>query len=137
MGIVLRLLVAAGLAVDAYVHWIFAPDMANPDATGIGGDTLFRGQAVVAALAAVLVLVLERWWTYAVAFLVAGSAVGALLFYHYFDPGALGPIPNMHDTTWYSEKVWCVVGEGIATVAALVGMLTVRASRRDPAPAGL
>lgn len=27
MGVLLRILVAAGLAADAYVHWVFAPDM--------------------------------------------------------------------------------------------------------------
>ncbi|NED51676.1 hypothetical protein G3I24_12260, partial [Micromonospora aurantiaca] len=51
---------AAGLAADAIVHWRFAPDMApgpnTPDDV-IPGDDLFYGQAIAAAVAAVLVLV--------------------------------------------------------------------------------
>jgi hypothetical protein len=132
MGIVLRILVAAGLAADAYVHWVFAPDMdPGPDAPSgvIPGDDLFRGQAIVAALAAVLVLVWARRWTYAIAFLVAASAVGALLLYYYVDVGQLGPIPAMHDPSWYQEKTISLVGEGIAALAALIGVFTAR--RRD------
>ncbi|WP_285497176.1 hypothetical protein [Actinomadura sp. NBRC 104425] len=125
MDIPLRLLVAAGLAVDAVVHWRFAPDMKFVEGGSIGGDVLFRVQAVAAALAAVLVLVRSRRWTYAVAFLVAGSAVGALLLYYTVDVGALGPLPNMYEPVWYGEKTASLVGEGIATLAALVGFFTV------------
>jgi hypothetical protein len=126
MDIVLRVLVAAGLAVDAYVHWDFAPDMAFVEGGSIGGDTLFRVQAVVAAVVAVLILVLARRWTYAVAFLVAASALGAVVLYYYVDVGALGPIPDMSEPVWYGDKTISAVGEGVAALAALVGFLTVR-----------
>ncbi|MEU6041182.1 MULTISPECIES: hypothetical protein [Actinomadura] len=132
MDIPLRLLVAAGLAVDAFVHWRFAPDMKFVEGGSIGGDVLFRVQAVAAALAAVLVLVLARRWTYAVAFLVAGSAVGALLLYYAVDVGALGPLPNMYEPVWYGEKTASLVGEGVAALAALAGFLTVGRSSRRP-----
>jgi hypothetical protein len=136
MGILLRVLVAAGLAADAIVHWRFAPDMA-PGGGGtpgtIPGDDLFRAQAIVAVIAAVLVLVWARRWTYAIAFLVAASAVGALLLYYFFDVGRLGPIPAMHDPAWYGEKTISLVGEGIAAVAALIGFFTVRKPDREPA----
>lgn len=134
MGVLLRILVAAGLAADAYVHWVFAPDMdpgANAPSGVIPGDDLFRGQAIVAALAGLLVLAWARRWTYAIAFLVAASAVGALLLYYYVDVGQLGPIPAMHDPSWYQEKTISGVGEGIAALAALIGMFTVN-RRRDP-----
>lgn len=133
MGIVLRILVAAGLAADAIVHWRFAPDMApgpNAPSGTIAGDDLFRAQAVVAALAALLVLFWARRWTYAVAFLVAASAVGAILLYYSVDVGRLGPIPRMYDPAWYTDKTIALVGEGIATVAALVGFFTVKAPDR-------
>jgi hypothetical protein len=132
MGILLRLLVVAGLAVDAYVHWDFAPDMEFVQGGSIGGDVLFRGQAVVAALAALLVLALARRWTYAVAFLVAVSVLGAMLLYYFLDVGALGPFPDMYDPSWYREKTIALAGEGVAAVAALAGFLTVgsRSSRR-------
>jgi hypothetical protein len=131
MGVLLRVLVAAGLAADAYVHWVFAPDMAFVEGGSIGGDLLFRVQAVVAALAAVLVLALARRWTYAVAFLVAASAVGALLLYYFVDVGAIGPLPDMYEPVWYGEKTISLVGEGIAALAALAGMLTVRPKRAE------
>ncbi|XVQ10369.1 hypothetical protein ACQP1W_49005 [Spirillospora sp. CA-255316] len=136
MGVLLRVLVAAGLAADAYVHWVFAPDMAFVEGGSIGGDLLFRVQAVVAALAGVLVLALARRWTYAVAFLVAASAVGALLLYYFVDVGAIGPLPDMYEPVWYGEKTISLVGEGIAALAALAGMLTVRSKRAERTGSG-
>ncbi|MGI8329856.1 hypothetical protein ACRYCC_07810 [Actinomadura scrupuli] len=135
MGILLRLLVAAGLAADAIVHWRFAPDMApsKPVSGTIAGDDLFRAQAILAAVVAVLVLIWARRTTYALAFLVAASAVGALLLYYYVDVGKLGPIPAMHDPAWYQEKTISLVGEGIAALAALVGFFTVRTPGRRSA----
>ncbi|MEW2353098.1 hypothetical protein [Spirillospora sp. NPDC029432] len=136
MGILLRVLVAAGLAADAIVHWRFAPDMAPGGGAApgtIAGDDLFRAQAIVAAAAGLLVLFWARRWTYAVAFLVAASAVGALLLYYFVDPGQIGPIPAMHDPAWYGEKTISLVGEGIAALAALAGFFTVRKSERRSA----
>ncbi|MBW8485017.1 hypothetical protein [Actinomadura parmotrematis] len=124
MGIVLRILTAAGLAVDAVVHWRFAPEMASVPGGSIGADTIFYAQAVAAAVAAVLVLVRPRRWTYAAAFLVAASAVAALLLYYYVDVGALGPLPDMSEPVWYTEKTLSLVGEGVAALAALAGLLT-------------
>ncbi|MEU5876872.1 hypothetical protein [Spirillospora sp. NPDC047279] len=131
MQIILRLLVAAGLAVDAIVHWRFAPDMKSVGSDGIDGQLLFQAQAIAAAVAGVLVLVIANRVTYAIAFLVAASAVGALVLYYYVDVGDLGPIPNMHEPVWYGEKTLSALGEGIASVAALIGFFTVkRGSRR-------
>jgi hypothetical protein len=134
MRVLLRLLVAGGLAIDAYVHWNFAGDMAFVTGGGIGGDTLFRLQAVVAALAGLLVLARARRWTFGVAFLVAASALGAVVFYTFADIGALGPVPAMYDPSWYAEKTVSAAGEAVAAVAALVGFLTVR--RRELPPPG-
>ncbi|WP_433329702.1 hypothetical protein [Spirillospora sp. CA-294931] len=131
MGILLRSLVAAGLAVDAVVHWKYAPDMAYVPGGAIGGDTLFKVQAVVAAVVAVLICFVARRWTYAVAFLVAASALGALLLYYYVDVGEIWPFPEMHDPMWYWEKTASVVGEGIAAVAAVAGFL-VAGRERSP-----
>ncbi|MFB4298076.1 hypothetical protein [Actinomadura sp. NTSP31] len=125
MGLILRLLVAAGLAADAVVHWRFAPEMAFVKGGSIDGDLLFRIQAGAAAVVAVIVLTYAARWSYALAFLVAASAVGALLLYYYVDVGALGPLPNMHEPVWYTEKTVSLVGEGVAAVAAAIGFLTV------------
>jgi len=132
MDIVLRLLVAAGLAADAVIHWRFAPEMApgpNAPSGTIPGDTLFYGQAIAAAVAGVLVLVWARRWTYAIAFVVAASAAGAVLLYYSVDFGQLGPIPRMYDPSWYAEKTISLTGEVIAAIAALIGFFTVRRSR--------
>ncbi|HEU5027509.1 MAG TPA: hypothetical protein VFV01_21500 [Spirillospora sp.] len=131
MGLILRLLVAAGLAADAVVHWRFAPQMAFVQGGSIHGDVLFRIQAGVAAVVAVIILTYAARWSYALAFLVAGSAVGALLLYYYVDVGALGPLPDMHEPVWYTDKTISLVGEGIATVAAAIGFLTAGRRGQD------
>ncbi|MEV4673837.1 hypothetical protein AB0K34_19470 [Actinomadura sp. NPDC049382] len=128
---------AAGLAADAVVHWRFAPDMApgpnTPDDV-IPGDDLFRAQAIAAAVAAVLVLAWARRWTYAIAFLVAASAAGAVLLYYFVDFGQLGPIPRMYDPQWYADKTISLAGELVAALAALIGFLTVRRDREPASP---
>jgi hypothetical protein len=132
MSILLRLLVAGGLAADAVVHWRFAPDMApgpNSPSGTIPADDLFRAQAVAAAVAGLLVLFWARRWTYAIAFLVAASAAGAVLLYHYVDFGRLGPIPRMYDPSWFADKSISLAGELVAALAALAGFLTVHRSR--------
>src|SRR5437868_10801868 len=110
MGLFLRLLVAAGLAADAIVHWRFAPDMAYVQGGSIDGDMLFRIQAAVAGVTAVVILTYARRWSYALAFLVAASAVGALALYYYVDVGAIGPLPNMYEPVWYSDKTISLLG---------------------------
>ncbi|TDC87863.1 hypothetical protein [Actinomadura sp. 7K507] len=130
MGLILRLLVAAGLAADAYVHWVFAPDMAFVQGGAIGGDVLFRVQAAVAGVVAVVVLTYATRWAYALAFLVASSAVFALLLYYSFDVGTLGPLPAMHEPVWYTEKTISLVGEGVAALAALAGFFTAGRGKR-------
>jgi hypothetical protein len=139
MGILLRVLVAAGLAADAIVHWRFAPDMApgpNTPDNVIPGDDLFRAQAVAAAVAAVLVLVWASKWTYAIAFVVAASAAGAVLLYYFVDFGRLGPIPRMYDPSWYADKTISFAGEAIAALAALVGFFTSGRKERTDSRSG-
>lgn len=142
MGLILRLIVAAGLAADAFVHWRFAPDMAFVQGGSIDGDLLFRVQAAVAGVVAVIILTYATRWAYALAFLVAASAAGALVLYYYVDVGALGPLPDMHEPVWYLEKTISLAGEGGAALAALVGVFAAGRGRRagdelpEPEPAG-
>ncbi|TYK51176.1 hypothetical protein [Actinomadura decatromicini] len=133
MGLILRLLVAAGLAADAIVHWRFAHEMAFVQGGSIDGALLFRIQAAVAGVVAVVILTYATRWSYALAFLVAGSAVGALLLYYFVDVGALGPLPDMHEPVWYTEKTISLVGEGVAALAALGGFALAGRSRRERA----
>lgn len=134
MGLLIRVITFAGLLADAVVHWVYAPDMSFAEGGAIGGDTLFRVQAVLALLAGVIVLVRATRATYALAFLVAASAVGALLLYHYVEVGALGPLPSMDDPIWYTEKVVSAVGEGIAAITAVIGFVLVRPRAQRSTP---
>jgi hypothetical protein len=125
---VLRLVTAAMLALDAYVH----ADLArlydnNRDATLTQGD-VFRIEAGLAAFAALAVLVLT-WgtvWallTWALAIVVAASALGAVMIYAHYEIGRLGPLPDMYEPLWYSEKRQAAIAEGIATATATIGFV--------------
>jgi hypothetical protein len=123
MRLLLRLLVAAGLAADAIVHFKVAPSLPGADGGGIGANALFYSQAVIAAIVAVLVLAWPRRWTYAIGFLVAASALGAVLLYYFVDVGKIGPLPAMYEPVWYAEKTISAAGEGVAAIAALAGFV--------------
>ncbi|WP_202613538.1 hypothetical protein [Ornithinimicrobium cerasi] len=120
--VVVRAVVVLGLVVDAFVHLRMAPVMDIAAPGGIGGGNLFRLQGAVAAAVALLLLVLPRWWTYALAAAVALSALGPVLLYHFVDVPAIGPIPSMYDPLWSPEKVVSIVGEALAAGFALWGL---------------
>jgi hypothetical protein len=128
-GLILRgigLVVAAGLIVDAVVHFRLAPDYQLAAPAGIGQGNLFRVAAVAAILAALWVLVRPSRLSFAVAFLVAAGALAAVLLYRYVDVPALGPIPSMYEPLWFPEKTASAVAEAVAAVAALVGVARAR-----------
>lgn len=133
MRLILRLLVAAGLGADAYIHFDLASIFNGAQSSGISEGALFRIQAVVAVIAAVLVLIRANRWTYGFAFLVAVAACGAVLLYRYVDVGAIGPIPDMYDPEWYTEKSLGSLAEGVAAVASLIGFLLVMRRTDQPA----
>ena len=120
--LILRLLVAAALAVDAYVHADLAPLYDAIHASVSQGD-LFRVEAGVASAGALIVLAYGRRAGFALALLVAVSALGAILLYRYVDVGTLGPIPNMYEPAWFPEKTTAAVAEAAATVLAAGGLL--------------
>lgn len=136
-----RLITGAGLVVDAFVHADLAGRY-DPIRQSISQGNLFRVEAAVAALAALLVIIMARRETYAFAFVVAASALGAIVLYRYVNVGTLGPLPNMYEPIWFTEKVVAAVAEAAAVVAALAGLgLTLAAARKtarhriDPATA--
>jgi hypothetical protein len=124
--IVVRAVVVLGLAVDAFIHLRLAPvmDVAAPD--GIGGGNLFRMQGVVAGAVALLLLLTGRWWAYAIAFLVALSALVPVLLYHFVNVPAIGPIPSMYDPLWSPEKVISIIGEALAASFAAWGFMLTK-----------
>ena len=131
----LAVIAAAGLAIDAYVHFDLAAAYSGVKSSALSQGDLFRAEATVAAIAAAVVLLHPRRYTAAFAFVVAAAGTAAVLVYAYVDLGAFGPFPDMYDPVWYGEKTLGVVGEGIAAVAALAlfSVLHAEARHRDRA----
>jgi hypothetical protein len=109
----LRVVVAAGLAVDAYVHADLAASYAD-------AQSLFLVEAGVALGAALLVLAGGRTVTVLFAALVAASALIAVVASRYVDVGPVGPLPDLYEPVWYPEKVVAAASEATALVAALL-----------------
>ena len=115
----LVLVTLAGLAVDAYVHLSLAGRYDAVQATVTQGQ-LFRAEGAAAIAAGVLLVVRPGRRTAAIAALVAGAGLAALLLYRYVDVGRLGPLPDMYEPLWYARKTWSMVGEAVAAVAAVI-----------------
>ena len=123
-ALALRVVAAAGLAVDAYVHADLTLLSAGARFTGQQG--VFLLEAGVALGAALLVASGRRRGSGLFAVLVAASALAAVVTYRYVDLGPIGPLPDIYEPVWYPEKVVSVVGEATALVAA--GLLLRRRS---------
>ena len=117
-----RVLAAAGLAVDAYLHAHLA-DRFDTITSGISQGTLFRLEAALAALAALLVLLWRRLPGDLFAASVAVGGLALLLVYRYVDVGELGPIPDMYEPVWYGEKEVTAVAQAVAALATLFLLL--------------
>jgi hypothetical protein len=133
MRLILRLLVVAGLAVDAYVHIHLAGDSSHKGT--ISESTLFWIQGFLAAAVALLVLFRPRFVPYIIAFLVSASALGAVILYRYVD-FHLSPLPDMYEPVWYTEKVVTTIAEAVATVASAIGILYAPGRSRSVEEAG-
>lgn len=126
----LGLVVAAGLAVDAYVHLHLASSYAMVRTSTISQATLFRVEGVAAIMAAVLLVAWPRWLTALLALLVSGGGVAAVLLYTETDPGRIGPLPDMYEPVWYSDKTNSLIAEAVAAVVSLIVLvLVLRRSR--------
>lgn len=126
----LRIAIAIGLAIDAFVHFQLAANYQIAYPGGMGGGTLFRLQAAAAVLAAFYVLLRGSRLSYLVAAVVALSAFAAVVVTVYVQLPAIGPIPAMYEPIWYFEKALSAVAQGAAGVLAVAGMILV--GRRTP-----
>lgn len=126
-AIVLALVVAAGLVVEAVVHLRLAHDYQLAQPSGIGQGNLFRIEAAVALLTAGFVLVRRSRVAFTVATVVGLGGLVAVVVYRYYPVPAIGPIPSMYEPVWFFSKSLSAVAEG--TVAVL-GALAV--ARRRP-----
>jgi hypothetical protein len=126
----LRVLTAAGLAIDAYVHADLAPDY-DPVRKSVSQGELFRIEAALASLAALLILAYARRLTWLPALLTAGGGLAALLIYRYVNLGTLGPLPNMYEPVWFPEKTATAIAQAVATATALGGLALAVYLRRE------
>lgn len=118
-----RLLAAAGLALDAYFHADLAGRYDAVTAT-LSQGLLFRVEAAVAALAALLVLAWRRPAGDAFAWVVATGGLALLLLYTYVHVGQLGPVPDMYDPDWYGAKKVTALAQAVAALATGFLLLT-------------
>ena len=125
----LRVIAALGLAYQSYVHFDLAATYDAIRTSTLSQGDLFRVEGVAAAIAALAVLVLHRWWSAAFAASVAGGGLAAVLLYRFVDVGRIGPLPNMTEMHWYPEKSRSAVAEALAALAALGLVLVVRRVR--------
>ena len=136
---VLRVLAAIALGFSAYVHLHLASRFGFPGT--ISGTTVFRIQGVVAAALAVALLVSGNKWVWVAAAVVGLASFTAVMLYRYVNVGAIGPLPNMYDSTWEPspEKFLSAIAEIAVPILWLVD-LGIRQSaisvvhRRSAAP---
>jgi hypothetical protein len=131
----LTLVTAAGLGVDAYVHWHLAPSFDTLVGAGtphLSQGQLFRLESALALVAMLLVLTTRHRLAAAFALLVASGGLAALLLYGYVDVGGFGPVPDMYDPLWYAGKTISAVAEAVATVGALCLLLLHDGPEAEP-----
>jgi hypothetical protein len=128
LQVVARLLAAAGLAVNAGIHADLADQYDVVSASVSEGD-LFRVEAALACLAAVLVLLWRRPSGDAFAWLVAAGGLFAVLLYRYDDIGAHGPLPDMYEPIWTTDKKVSAISQIVTVVATTFLLLTHRRGR--------
>src|SRR4051812_3224076 len=134
--LVLRVIAATCLGISAYVHLHLAHRYGFPGT--LSGETIFRVQGVVAATVGVLLLVTGNKWVWVAAALVGFASFAAVMLYRYVDVGAIGPLPNMYDSTWQPspEKLLSAIAEIAVPILWLTDTYLRRLALR-PATASL
>lgn len=129
---VLIAMTVVGLGIDAYVHLHIASSYHLVRTSWLSQTELFRFESALAIVAAIWLLVRPNLVSAVVACLVGAGGVAAVSFYYYVDPGQLGPIPDMYEPVWYSDKTLSFDGEALAALAALVlAVIYLRRTMRD------
>lgn len=129
-ALLIRLLVATGLVVDAVVHLRLASGYQLAAPGGIGQGNLFRLESVIALIVAAWLVLRPSRAAHAAALVVSLSAVAAVVLYRYVDVPAIGPIPSMYEPIWFTEKTLSAIAEGAAAALAAVGLLLTPARGR-------
>jgi hypothetical protein len=86
---------------------------------------------VLAIVVAAAVLIWPRRLVWAIAFLVAASAVGAVVLYTYVNVGSFAGLPDMYEPSWGPPgKLLSAIAEGAGALLALAGLAwSVRRAR--------
>jgi hypothetical protein len=116
----LAVAIAVALVLNAWIHIRLAgPFDANPGAL-LSQGALFRIQAAVNIVVAILVVVRPRPWTMLAAFAVAAGGAGILLLTTLvpIDGTALG-MPYLFEPGWYPAKQTSLVLQVVAAVFAV------------------
>ncbi len=117
--VVLRAGVVAALVVSAAMHVRVSSMYATTTTSVLSERDLFLAQAVVAGLVALAVLVRGRRPEAAAAVVVTLGSLAAVLVYRYIDVGTIGPIPNMYDPGWFTDKTVSAYAEAVGAVLSL------------------
>lgn len=120
---VLRILTAVALFIDAGVHLFLAPGHQDAPPGVISQGSLFLLEAAAALAVGVWVLVRGSRASCAAALVVAFTAFAAVMLYRYVDIPAFGPIPAMYDPVWFFSKTLSAVAEAAGTLLALAGLV--------------
>ena len=126
---------AAALIVNAVIHLQLAGPFDAIAGTLIGQGWLFRIQAIVGIVVALLLVVTRRAWVAAIAAVVAAGGLALILITVTapLDLTALG-LPVLFEPLWYPQKTVAAIVQAVAVAAGvvLIGMLRRRNARSAP-----
>ena len=128
------IVIAVALLLNAWIHFRLAgPFDANPGSL-LSQGALFRIQAVVNLIVAVLIVVRPRAWTALLAFAVAagGAAILTLTSVVPVDGSIVG-LPYLFEPAWYPAKQTSLVFQLLAAALAVGMMLHAVRTRRPVA----
>jgi hypothetical protein len=120
--LVLRVLAAAALAVDAVVHARLAPGYQSAAPEGLGEGNLFLAEAAAAAAAGLYVLIRGSRPAWILALLTAGGGLAVLLLYRYIDVPAVGPFPAMYEPIWFFDKTLTALAQALAVILSAAAL---------------
>ena len=126
LRIVLLLVTAAALVVNAVIHLRLAGPFDAITGTLVSQGMLFRIQAAVNIAAAALLLTRTRWAA-ALAALVAAGGLGLVVITTLvpLDLTTIG-LPFLFEPIWYADKIVSAVAQALVLVTALAAALLTR-----------
>ncbi len=126
-SLALRVVGALALGYSAYLHARIASHDTPLAADGeIRLSGLFVAQAVAAVLVSLWMLVHGSrlaWLAFAV---VAIGSFAAVVLSTYLTLPGIGPLPEIHDAVWYLDKQLAAISAGVASLVAIVALVTGR-----------